>query len=1092
MKKVILLISIAVNLSNNSVAQCLAPSRNATLDVNNVRARMNNRGTNWWDLIGNAAYEIPAGSGKHSFYVNSFWIGGLDNNNQLHLAAMRFGQTGSDYWPGPLSQNATISGAACADNDRIYKLNKWQVAEFRQRYNEPYYIIPQDILEWPANGNPNSVAHADAPFVDINSDGIYNAYDGDYPAFAFDEPVDKNFHLLGDQCLWWVLNDAGNIHSETGGLSLGVELQCMAYAYATCDPLNDQTFYRYNVINKSSISYHNTYIGLWTDIDIGFANDDFIGCEVMRNLGYGYNGVEIDGSGGPNSYGAHPPAAGIGLLQGPFADENDGIDNDRDGTTDEQGEHLVMSRFMYHNNAGGGGSPAQTDPTTPENYYQYMQGIWLDGTPMCYGGSAHPSGGGNPAVPALFMFPGDSDPLGYGTMGVPMPPWTEESSNNVPYDRRFLMSAGPFNFNAGETESIHYGALWARDTAEATVFAGVEKLFEVKDFCQQKFENDFESTGCCPPQAEISYQHNSVSRLVFSSVHEGTSYYWDFGDGFTSTAQFPPAHLFFHYGTYEVCLTVENDCGSSTDCETITLSPPPLCVRLKRVEGSGNMARNLEFAQWMHDTLFITSDNRIYHPIYEFNAGPLRIEVLDSTLIPTAEMFIALTGVDSAAGWKMYPLGSTDTVYSTSTIIVGDAQLIPQWGLLVQVKQVEGWNNECGYVLGGSITGGSNWLNWLHDTDYPDYSNWVRSGNLSVNTNSIGSDYGDGDECFENIVDGRWAPYKLASHDDGYGSPTWKKFKVLNQLNNLNSVDVVITANQSKWTRCPVLEIADEGLPTIGNARKMDLRLSPSVDKNGNPDASGTMGMSWFPGYAVNVETGERLNMAFGESSILAGDNGADMIWNPTSTLESPLSDPIVGGCHYIYVFGHNGNTDNDVPYYDEGQFIFNRLSSNDYVPSDIDKRIIARDVMWVGAPLGINGQQLLQSDVKVRLRVRKPFVDYLCLDQVINNTHPLYSFTSTDIGIGIKENDERVEAIQVDIFPNPVSNGQFTIRNNSEEKITRIDLYAVSGELLMSNDLNLRKHESAIINCGNQSAGIYFVVVSSVKSAAVKKLLIR
>ena len=957
--KIILLISVAVSVSSFSFSQCLPPSASATLDVNNVRARINNRGSNWWDLIGNAGYEVPAGSGKHSFYTNSFWIGGLDNSNQLHLAAMRFGQIGADYWPGPLSQNGTTNGNACADNDRIYKLNRWQVAEFRQRYNEPYYIIPQDILEWPANGNPNSVAHADAPFVDINSDGIYNAYDGDYPAFAFDEQVDKNFHLLGDQCLWWVLNDAGNIHTETGGLSLGVELQCMAYAYATCDPLNDQTFYRYKVINKSSNNYHNTFIGLWTDIDLGFAQDDYVGCEVMRSLGYVYNGVAVDGSGGPGQYGPHPPAAGIGILQGPLAEENDGVDNDRDGTIDEQDEQLMMSRFMMSNNVGGGGGPT-IDPTTTENYYQFMQGIWTDGTPMCYGGNGHPSGGGDTAVPTLFMLPGDSDPLGYGTMGVPMPPWTEESSGNVPYDRRFLISSGPFDFDAGETEHIHYGALWARDTTEASPMAGAEKLFLVKDFCQEKFENDFEDIGCCPPVAQITYQHNSAERFVFSSVHEGTSYSWDFGDGSTSTEQFPPAHNFFHYGTYQVCLTVENTCGSSTDCETITLSPPPLCVRLKRVEGSGNMGRNLEFKEGIHDTLFVTSANRIYHPIYEFNAGPVRIEVLDSTLIPPAEMFIALTGVDSAAGWKMYPLGSTDTVYSTSTITVGDAQLIPQWGLLAQVKQVPGWNNECGFVLESSIEQqGNTWLNWFTDTDYPNYTNWIRSGIVSDDANPSGNDYGDGSECFEQIAGGAWAPYKLASHEDGVASPTWKKFKVLTPLNNLSSVDIVITADQSKWTRCPVLEVADDSLPSIGNARKMDLRLSPSVDKNGNPDTTGTMGMSWFPGYTVNVETGERLNMAFGESSWLAGDNGNDMIWNPTSTMQSPLSDPIVGGAHYIYVFGHNGNAVNDIPMYDEGQHIFNLLSSNNYVPSDIDKRNVYKDAMWVGAPLGINGQTL-------------------------------------------------------------------------------------------------------------------------------------
>ena len=62
-------------------------------------------------------------------------------------------------------------------------------------------------------------------------------------------------------------------------------------------------------------------------------------------------------------------------------------------------------------------------------------------------------------------------------------------------------------------------------------------------------------------------------------------------------------------------------------------------------------------------------------------------------------------------------------------------------------------------------------------------------------------------------------------------------------------------------------------------------------------------GRSWFPGYAINVETGERLNMAFGESSDQGDQNGRDMKWNPTSNLYSPVGDfPYFGGKHFIYV----------------------------------------------------------------------------------------------------------------------------------------------------------------------------------------------
>lgn len=1091
MKKIPLLF-ISVAVSSISFAQCLPPSASSFLDVNNVRARINNRGTNWWDLIGNTSYEIPAGSGNHSFSAQSFWIGGLDDNQQLHLAAMKYGQDGSDYWPGPISPVGTISGNECTDNDRIYKLNKWEVAEFRQHYNEIEYVIPPDILEWPANGNPNSLAHAGAPFIDVNNDGIYNAYHGDYPAFAFNGPIDKNFHLLGDQCLWWVVNDVGNVHTETGGQKMGVELQFMAYAYATCDPLNDQTFYRCKIANKSNNNYHDTYIGLWTDIDLGYPLDDYVGCDVMRNLGYAYNGVAVDGSGWPGHYGAKPPAAGIGIFQGPLADSNDGVDNDRDGTIDEQGEHLMMSHFMNHNYFPSGGGP-QPSPDPLEDFYYYMKCIWSDGTPMYYGGSGHPSGGGDTSIPAQFMYPGDSDPLGYGTNGVPQASWSEESVSNVPYDRKLLVSSGPFTLTANETEYIHYGAIWARDTVDSSPMASRVKLFQAKDFCQSKFENDFQSSGCCPPLTQLNYQHNSSHGFTFSAGNDGVTYHWDFGDGSTSSERFPALHLFPDYGSYEVCLTVTNNCGTSTKCEIVSVVAPPICVRLKRIEGSGNMARYLDFKQGMHDTLFVTTNNRIYHPVYEFNAGPVRIEVLDSTLIPAGEMFIALNGIDSAAGWKMYQQGGTDTVYSTSTITIGDEQLITQWGLLVQVKQVEKWNDDCGFVLQSSIEQSANpWLEWITDTDYPDYTNWIHSGNVSDDANPVGNDYGDPNECFEHIAGGKWAPYKIASHEDGVGAGTWKKFKVLNKLDNLASVDIVITNDQSKWSRCPVFEIADDNVPAIGNARKMDLRQTASVDKNGNPDASGTKGMSWFPGYAVNVETGERLNMAFGENSFLGADNGQDMKWNPTSTEATSLGEPILGGGHYIYVFGHNGNSANDVAYYDEGLSIFNFLSSNNYIPSDIDKRNVFKDAMWVGIPMLVNGQQLIQSDVKIRLRVRKPYIDYQCLDQVINNTHPLYSFKSTELGLAINGEDVSNKPFQPDIFPNPAYNGQFSIRNNDSDKINLVELYGVSGELLISEGLNLDQFQTKMINCSALASGIYFVIIHTSKSAAIKKLVVR
>jgi hypothetical protein len=133
----------------------------------------------------------------------------------------------------------------------------------------------------------------------------------------------------------------------------------------------------------------------------------------------------------------------------------------------------------------------------------------------------------------------------------------------------------------------------------------------------------------------------------------------------------------------------------------------------------------------------------------------------------------------------------------------------------------------------------------------------------------------------------------------------------------LSSVDVVITPDSTKWTRCPVLEMSSDPTLAEGGAEPFSPRKSPSVNIHGEPAVESSdpllnsyyidsVGMSWFPGYAVNIETGERLNMAFGEDSWLVQDNGRDMLWNPTSRTYNSTFEAVLGGKHYVYVFAHD------------------------------------------------------------------------------------------------------------------------------------------------------------------------------------------
>jgi hypothetical protein len=242
---------------------CFSPTAFADLEINNVRARIMNGGDWWWDL-NTARYEIPKGSGMHSLFSGAIWIGGLDAQGQLKVAAMTYRQTGNDFWPGPLDTTSlnTITDSTCWEYDHIYNVSRSQVEEFRQRYNDPSYQIPADILNWPGNGNTaRGETKFLAPFADVDGDGEYNPLAGDYPGYNFSGSPNCEGELQGDQTLWWVFNDQGNQHTETGGNKLGFEIQAQAFAFNTNDAINDMTFMQYKVINRSTYTINQFYWG---------------------------------------------------------------------------------------------------------------------------------------------------------------------------------------------------------------------------------------------------------------------------------------------------------------------------------------------------------------------------------------------------------------------------------------------------------------------------------------------------------------------------------------------------------------------------------------------------------------------------------------------------------------------------------------------------------------------------------------------------------------------------------------------------------------------------------------------------------------
>lgn len=501
------------------------------LDVNQVDAYYMNRGQMFWDGISQASYEVPKGSGKHSAFAAGLWMSAKDQSDDIHVAVAKFNSNGHDYFPGPLRATGINKGTTDTTYatlfDYIWKISREEILLHQINYQSNGYVMPTDIETWPAHGNvSDGYAENLAPFIDTDNNGIYEPENGDYP------------DIKGDMSLYWIFNDNLDTHTESqGGTAFGAEIHAEAYAYS-CDTITGQdsvinytTFLNYRIINRSDTNYHDFTSAFWTDADLGNPSDDYIGTNVELNTMYFYNGDDMDGDGTGNSYGANPPAQFITILDAPLAVENDGVDNDNDGSIDEAGEKSLLKNMMYFNNNSGN----QGDPTLSQQFYNYMNNIWKDGRPLTFGGTGYiPNTGAG--TPTKYMFPGESDPWNNGTDGVdPNYPatggWTEVNEANAPDDRRGVASCGSFDFNSGDELEFTTAMVWSR--GENGAFSSVTKGFtDVARIIELYKDNELQGCGLenvsVPEGKTISsfeiYPNPTKEQFVVKGIDENSKY----------------------------------------------------------------------------------------------------------------------------------------------------------------------------------------------------------------------------------------------------------------------------------------------------------------------------------------------------------------------------------------------------------------------------------------------------------------------------------------------------------------------------------------------------------------------------------------
>ena len=475
---------------------------------------------------------------------------------------------------------------------------------------------------------------------------------------------------------------------------------------------------------------------------------------------------------------------------------------------------------------------------------------------------------------------------------------------------------------------------------------------------------------------------------------------------------------------------------SALDADDIELVSLPLT----RIQGRGSGRKTLRLSAESEEAIVMSSNGRIAELTYKAGLGPLDVFVLGDAY-PESAFEIEFLSLDDPLETpfelRMLPDGPAYNGTFTPDISLVSFESV---GLAVAYDgPAYSSNVEVAEVLGGNVESMAvgTWWEGIPDAEGFVENNWIRSGTQEGGAESayelVYDDLMDEDELYEGFLGGTWAPYSVVSYtsanveDPATGqtyeflplyAPTRDDLERTQQWNTpeaTTSVAVVFTPDRSKWTRCPVLEmqpydiLAQNATGASGTLEKMNLRRHASVDKDGMTAAEGGnatdanfvsgAGMGWFPGYAIDVTSGERLNMAFGEDSWLSADNGKDMLFNPSS------SAAYFGGQHWIYVFKNGqlaSGSANRMPSYDGGAFIMTQLAD----PSITNEKRVFRDCAWVGSALSVDGHDwdLPWSEFAIHLDVALPLTEYSpnVASEFANSGEagvlPLYRFTTENL----------------------------------------------------------------------------------------------
>lgn len=540
---------------------------------------------------------------------------------------------------------------------------------------------------------------------------------------------------------------------------------------------------------------------------------------------------------------------------------------------------------------------------------------------------------------------------------------------------------------------------------------------------------------------------------------------------------------------------------------------------ITRLDGKGAGGNFLDLMPDQYDRIFSPSFDGALK--YRNGAGPINVKVFNPFAVKDGNYRVYMedealgnaTFLTDQATWRLEytdAQGNKVTARPDFGLSRQNEQVFRDFGISITLGQtpnpgslLDDRNGVIGGRLDYSDERGSRWYSAMVDGEIHDF----------MPTQDVDNSFffdKDPKQAFNKVANGLWYPYVLCNWTVDPNStiplitPAWVNSSNnqvtsadRNKLDSLNNVDIVFTSDRSKWSRCIVVETASDvyrnysssnppvaNLPLQGNPEPGHLKLRQHPSLQLNPDANGdpvynpdTIGMGWFPGYAIDVETGERLNIFYGENSVFypelfddilpglgfppLGANGRDMIWNPSSeTLLGPIDFPflnIFGGQHTIYVTRDK---------YDECKAYREQLIKPGIAGLPLQ---LLRRVTWVSMPvldpeasLRSWKDGLIPNDLFTKLRVDRSFAKAAATLE--NDAIPAYEWVIEGMEaqpLNVGQYPEQLAAI--DVVPNPYYGLSYyeanefanTVKITNLPAVATVSIYTLDGKFIRRFDRN-------------------------------------